>query len=392
MKQTSPKGVRGRLWTDAGFRRGWLAWKGARIAALGEGDPPRELRGLLEDLGNRRVIPGFVDTLLHGFAGVDAGDGTPEELDLLARRLARAGVTSAWCGVYPLPAAGLRRAARAWDGFREQKGGPPRARLGGWHLEGPFLDPAWRGALPGAALRRPTARAARALVAACGGWLRMTTLSPELPGAFPAAGILRRAGVRLAIGHTGADLETCFRLAEEGPAGITHLGNRMPALTPRHPGPIGFALAGGAHPVGVIPDGVHAAASFLEMLAALPGLEDALMFQSDCLAPGGTDHDRFVCAGRRLVRDGGVARDARGNLAGTLLPLSRQLLARVAEGTLSWEQALRGGCAVPGRLLGRRGRLRSGFRADLVALDAKTEIAAVWVGGRRVPDEETSIL
>ncbi|MFQ5750061.1 MAG: hypothetical protein ACE5H3_11480 [Planctomycetota bacterium] len=389
MKRTSPKGVRGRLWTGSGFRRGWLAWKGARIAALGEGDPPRELRGALEDLGNRRVIPGFVDTLLHGFAGVDAGTATAEELDLLARRLARAGVTSAWCGFYPLPAAGLRRAARAWDGLREQKGRPPRARLKGWHLEGPFLDPAWRGALPGVALRKPTARAAQALVASCGGWLRMTTLSPELPGAFPAARALRRAGVRLAIGHTGADLATCFRLAEGGPIGITHLGNRMPALTPRQPGPIGFALAGGAHPVGVIPDGVHAVASFLEMLAAHPGLEDALMFQSDCLAPGGTDHHRFVCGGRRLVRDGGVARDARGNLAGTLLPLSQQLLARVAEGTLSWDQALRGGCQVPGGLLRRRGRLRPGFRADLVALEAKTEIAAVWVGGRRVPAQDT---
>jgi len=389
MKRSPIQGVFGRLWTGAGFRRGWLAWRGARIAALGEGEPPRELRGALEDLGSRRVIPGFVDTLLHGFAGVDAGDATPEELDLLARRLARAGVTSAWCGLYPLPAAGLRRAARAWDGFRQQKARPPRARLEGWHLEGPFLDPAWRGALPGAALRRPTARSARALVAACGGWLRMTILSPELPGALPAARILRQAGVRLAIGHTGASLEACRRLAEGGPAGITHLGNRMPALTPRQPGPIGFALSGGAHPVGVIPDGVHAAGSFLEMLAAHLGLEDALMFQSDCLAPGGTDKNRFVCAGRRLVRDGGVARDARGNLAGTLLPLAHQLLARVAEGTLSWEQALRGGCVVPGRLLGRRGRLRPGFRADLVALNARAEIAAVWVGGRRVPDQDS---
>jgi len=375
-------GIRARLWLRGRFRPGWLAWSRGRITAVGEGEPPRRLRGCLEDLGPARVLPGFTDTLAHGFAGVWAATGGAAELARMTRALAAAGVTTVLPGMRPLTPAEARAAARRWGAWRRL---PPRergARVPGWHVEGPFVAPAMRGALPRGALVAPTPARAEALVAACGGWLRMTTLAPERRGARETARLLRRHGGLVAAGHTAATLEDCAALAGDGPLGLTHAGNRMPPLAARAPGPLGFALAGGAAWVGVIPDGVHLAPATLGILAAAPALRPALLAQSDNLGPAGLAAGEFLAFGRRAGRDGPAARlRSSGGLCGTLDPLPELLLARVREGTLSWAQAVRLGCEIPGQLLGGRGRLEEGALADLVVVE-DWRAARVFVGGR----------
>lgn len=377
------RGVVGALWWRGRFRNGWLRWERGRIAEAGLGAPPRRLAGALADGRGWRLVPGFVDTLLHGYAGVDASAATPAQLRAMAEALAAAGVTTALCGLYPLPFAELRRLRRAYDAFAAR---PPAAgcRLAGWHVEGPFLAEAMRGALPGNGIYAPTAANAEALLAAGGGWLRMSTIAPEVPGALAAARILRAAGVVPSIGHCAAGYEHCRQLAEGGEVALTHLGNRMPPLQAREPSPIGFALRGRARWVGVIPDGVHVSNVTLSLLADTPELADKLMFQSDNLSHAGLPAESFVAGGQRLHRDGPAARDAQGGLGGTLDSLPQLLARRVHEGALTWEQAMQGGCGVPGSLFGDCGRLEPGARADLVALGPVGDLEAVWVAGRYV--------
>jgi N-acetylglucosamine-6-phosphate deacetylase len=107
------------------------------------------------------------------------------------------------------------------------------------------------------------------------------------------------------------------------------------------------------------------------------------MAVSDNLSHAGLSGADFHAGGKRLHRDGAVARDARGGLAGTLDSLPKILAARVAEGALTWAQAIRMGAEVPGRLFGDCGRFEPGLRADLVALNSEGGVDQVWVGGRR---------
>lgn len=384
MKPGAARGLRGRLWLRGRFRSGWLTWERGRIRELGEGAPPRRLASVVEDLGDRRILPGFCDTLVHGFAGVWAADAPAGELARMTRGLAAAGVTSLLAGTRPFAPAEAGRAARRWQAWRRLPFRERGARVAGWHMEGPFLPPSMRGALPRAALQRPSARAAAELVAACGGWLRMLTLAPELDGAAEAAAVLRSRGVLVAAGHTRAGFEACTALAAAGPLGLTHTGNRMPPLAAREPGPLGFALGGGAAWAGVIPDGMHVAPETLRILAAAPGLRRRLVAQSDNLGPAGLVAGDFLCFGRRARRDGPAARfRAGGGLCGTLDPLPELLLARVREGTLTWGQAIRMGCEVPGALLGTGGRLEPGVFADVVVVE-EGRVAAVFVAGRAV--------
>ena len=375
------KGILARIWLAGRFRPGWMTWEGGKLVAVKEGKPPRGVRGV-EDLGNVRVVPGFVDTLLHGFGGHDVGEASDRDLYSMTQALASAGVTTALAGFYPLEMSGLRRAARRWDAWKSRTG-PVRARIPGWHVEGPFIAPGMCGALPRPGILQPTPQNVARLLKACGGWLKMTTLAPELRGALEVAQALRSEGVIPSVGHTAASIEDCRNLAETGPLAMTHLGNRMPPVSPREPGPVGFALLGEASWVGLIPDATHVSNDFLALCAKIPALTSSLMAVSDNLSHAGLSGADFHAGGKRLHRDGSVARDARGELAGTLDSMPELLAARVAEGTLTLAQAIRVGAEVPGRLFGDCGRFEPGLRADLVALNSEGGVDQVWVGGRR---------
>jgi len=375
------KGIHARIWLAGRFRLGWVAWEGGKLVAVKEGKPPRGAGGIV-DLGDARVVPGFVDTLLHGFGGHDVGEASAHELHSMTQALASAGVTTALAGFYPLEMSGLRRAARRWDAWKSRTGSP-RARIPGWHVEGPFIAPGMRGALPRTGILQPTSQNVARLLKACGGWLKMATLAPERRGVLKVAQALRSGGVLPSVGHTAAGIEDCRRLAETGPLAITHLGNRMPPVSPREPGPMGFALLGEASWVGLIPDATHVSNDFLALCTKTPTLTSSLMVVSDNLSHAGLSGADFHAGGKRLHRDGAVARDARGGLAGTLDSLPELLAARVAEGALTWAQAIRMGAEVPGRLFGDCGRFEPGLRADLVTLNSEGGVDQVWVGGRR---------
>ncbi len=59
---------------DGVLRPGWVDLDGARIVALGEGEPPPDpAAGQVLDLGDVVLVPGFVDLHCHGGGGASFG-------------------------------------------------------------------------------------------------------------------------------------------------------------------------------------------------------------------------------------------------------------------------------------------------------------------------------
>src|SRR5207247_10721264 len=106
------------------------------------------------------------------------------------------------------------------------------ARVLGAHIEGPFLNPSFRGAHLRSHLADPTPENVDVILAARP---RLVTIAPELPGALLAIERMHGAGIVVAAGHTGADFEQGRKAIAAGVRFATHVYTAPAAVDHRRP-------------------------------------------------------------------------------------------------------------------------------------------------------------
>ena len=99
--------------------------------------------GLEPPVGSEIAVPGFIDLHVHGHGGVDFVDATVDDHRSIARALPKTGVTTYLPTLMSMPIERTITAMHNHPGAVE--GG---ARVGGFHLEGPFLSPSKPGPYP----------------------------------------------------------------------------------------------------------------------------------------------------------------------------------------------------------------------------------------------------
>jgi N-acetylglucosamine-6-phosphate deacetylase len=323
--------------------------------------------GVAGSRGRGAAVPGFVDVQVNGFAGVDFTVATdPADHDRAAMAMAATGVTSFLLTVPTteparyddLLAAAAETVARPGAG----------ARALGVHLEGPFLNPAKRGAHREAWLRLPTDPAVDGLLRP---EVVMMTLAPELPGGLELVARLRRAGVVVSVGHSMADAAEAHAAFDAGAAAVTHQWNGQRPILARDPGVGAVALVRPDVFVGLIGDLVHVAAEMV--LLTMTVAAGRVVLVTDALAGAGTGSGW-----------GGAVRGADGRLAGSTTTMDTAVRNLVGLG-VPLATAVTAAGRTPASLLGRRdlGVLRRGERADVVVLDDRLEVGTVLVGGER---------
>lgn len=231
--------------------------------------------------------------------------------------------------------------------------GPPTGWSGatplGLHLEGPMLAPGRKGAHPEEFLRPPSPDVVD-------GWSReagvaMVTLAPELPGALEVVATLAGRGVVVSVGHTEATAAEVAAAVEAGATCVTHLGNAMPAMRPREPGPVGAALGHGFLVAGVIVDGHHLDPAFVRTAWRALGPHRFLSV-SDTTAALGMPDGPARLGHRDVVVADGTVRLADGTLAGSAASLSRCVSLLVEQTGCAPAEAVATASTTPLRLLG----------------------------------------
>ena|SRR5487761_1151881 len=129
-----------------------------RIAAVrrpGEATSP-VAGGVLLEVGGGFIAPGYFDLHVHGGAGADFMDGTPEAVGRVLAAHLRHGTTSVLATTTAARHEQIRAmlAACRQHRVRRQTG---CARLLGVHLYGPYFRREARGCHPGGAIREPRA-------------------------------------------------------------------------------------------------------------------------------------------------------------------------------------------------------------------------------------------
>lgn len=357
-----------------------------RVRSIGRGAPPKEADLVLE---SGVLVPGLVDLQLNGAFGVDLADADGEAWEHLVTSLPRTGVTSMLPTFISAPldelTSSLRRGAR-WLEVAETyiRGPSPPARALGFHLEGPFLADARRGAHRAAALLDPSPTAAAALLDAAAGHLVLVTLAPERRGAIAAIGQFVSAGVKVAVGHSDASDAVVAEAADAGATMVTHLYNAQRPFHHRDPGVVGAALTDRRLTVGLIADGFHVAPTAIALAFAAAG--DRIALVTDGVAALGMPSGTFELGGSPIhVDPSGPPRRADGAIAGAAAPLDVCIGNAIASG-VDPRRALLAATSVPAQALGRPdlGRLEVGAPADLAWLDQSWRTRACWVAGQMV--------
>ena len=379
-----------RIVTPAGVISGEVTVSGGRIAAVGE--PPGQDRSGDEvvDLGARWLVPGFIDLHVHGGGGAQCNTSDPDEVAAVARFHAAHGVTALLATTV---AAGIDELALALDATRGAiDAGTGGARVLGAHLEGPFLNPWWPGAMDPSAFRDPDEATLRRLLLAGGGCLTLMTVAPELPRAVGMISELVEAGVIVSLGHSGASYDQARAAVIAGARSATHLFNGMAPFHHRAPGLIGAVLESPEVSCELIADGIHVDPVAARLAHRITGSARMHLVTDAIAAAGMPDGDyRLGGPGGAAVRavDGRATLAEAGTLAGSTLTMDGAVANAVRFLGLDVAEAVTLASANPARLLGledRTGAIAPGLDADLAVLDddlraVGTVVAGEWVSG-----------
>ena len=363
---------------------------GGRITRVYEsGSVPPDTDAEVIDLGGALLFPGFVDIHIHGAVGVDLMSAGADDLRRVARFLASEGTTAWLPTTVPADAAGYRSAADAVDAvMADQDAHTAAARVLGIHYEGPFVNPERHGALHAEHFQiYPGEGAARNLLPrlrdseAC----YVTTLAPEIEGGIELTRDLAREGWIVSAGHTNADPLILDEARSAGVRHMTHFMNAMSGLHHRAPGAVGWGLMRDDVTCEIIADFVHVDPLALQVILRCKTPERVILV-SDAVAPAGLGDGDHQLWGETISVGGGRTRNARGDLAGSVITIRDAVRNLLSIGVAAHDVG-RMAATNPARLLGLEdecGSIREGLRADLVALDTEGRVTLALVGGRRV--------
>ncbi|ADU69204.1 N-acetylglucosamine-6-phosphate deacetylase [Pantoea sp. At-9b] len=335
-------------------------------------------------IGDRRrdaewLCPAYIDTHVHGGAGVDVMDDDPAALTTLAQHKAREGV-GAWLATTvtaPLPEiiAALQRIAA----YPHDASG---AQLLGSYLEGPWFTPENRGAHLPEWFRELALAEIDQLIEAAQGTLRMVALAPEKPDALTAIRHLKARGIRVMLGHSAASYALTQRALDAGADGLVHCFNGMSGLHHREPGMVGAGLSDTRAWLEVIADGHHVHPAVLRITCQCAAQRIILI--TDAMRAAGMPDGLYAICGHNVEMRAGVVRSAAGGLAGSTLALDAAVRNMVNHGGVSSQQAIEMASLHPARLLGiahQLGTLAPGKQANILALDNQLIPQQLWVKG-----------
>ncbi|MFM9874010.1 MAG: N-acetylglucosamine-6-phosphate deacetylase [Fimbriimonadaceae bacterium] len=254
-------------------------------------------------------IPGFVDLHIHGAFGIDFMSATADEIVDLANLLDKEG----YAGFLPTTiTADAESVQSALNNL------PNHPLIFGFHLEGPFISPAFPGAQPPESIITFPSQPSPWDAILSDPRLKLITLAPEQRNALPNIRKLAERGVIVSAGHTNATFKEMTEAIAAGLSHATHTYNAMRPLHHREAGALGAVLNTDLVTAELIYDRQHVSKPAAEILLKTKP-KDKVIAVSDCtLAKGKKTGDTFTMWGHEVIKGENDVRLASNNsLAGS---------------------------------------------------------------------------
>jgi N-acetylglucosamine-6-phosphate deacetylase len=312
-------------------------------------------------------IPGLIDLQVNGFKGVDFSGArlTEEDIARACRELLDAGTTAFLATLITNPPEIYERNLPLIA--KVTKTEEFKGRLLGIHLEGPFLSPVEgaRGAHNPEWMQAPSIEYLDRLVAWADGTVKMMTVAADLDGVEQFVRHATRLGITVSLGHHMANEDQLKRCAAAGAKALTHLGNGIPAMLPRHANSVWAGLGNDDLVATIIPDGHHLPPSLLKTIIRTKGPASCIAI-SDASELAGLSPGRYESMGAEVLLDptGRLYNPATGYMAGSSATLLTCLNHLASLNLVTYRELLAMAFDNPLRLLGMD---RRQIRRDKVA-------------------------
>ncbi|MBN8086441.1 N-acetylglucosamine-6-phosphate deacetylase [Vibrio vulnificus] len=357
------------------------------ISAIAAYDPQQHRT--VTDLCAVSLMPGLIDSHVHGSQGCDVMDATHASLNTMSRYFASLGVTAFVATTVTAPVAKIRSALAQVAKSKQQ--GVEGAEILGAYLEGPYFTEKNKGAHPTQWFRELAVEELDNWISYSDNQLLKVALAPEKEGALAAIRYLASQGISVMLGHTDASYQQVKLALDAGAKGIVHCYNGMRGLHHRDPGVVGAGLL---HPecyVEMIADGHHVHPAAIEVAHRCCGSRMTLI--TDAMCATGMPDGQYTLGEYQVEMKQGVVTTQEGGLAGSTLTLIEGVKNIQRWLNLPFEQAWLMASHTPAKSLGiqhQLGTLEVGKRASMVALGSDFSIDKTWVNGRLVFDAVVS--
>ena len=321
----------------------------------------------IKDLGGLNIAPAFIDLQIYG------GNGKlfSAELNTDAIAATYQYCLSGGCTQFMLTMAtntienflkGIELVKQYW-----QQGGKG---VLGLHLEGPYLNPAKKGAHILECIKKPTVDEVAMLLEKGKGVLKMMTIAPEVCDE-EIIRMLIDNDIIVSAGHSNATYAEAAKGFALGIPTATHLFNAMSPFQSREPGLVGAVYNNNTVKSSIVPDGIHV--DFVSLRISKKIMGERLFFITDAVAETSKGEYQHVFKGNHYTLPNGT-------LSGSALTMMQSVKNAVAHAGISLEEALRMSSTYPAQLLKTNvplGKIAAGYAAELVVFNDALEVKEV---------------
>jgi len=334
-----------------------------------------------EDFSGATLIPGFVDTHMHGALGFDTMDRDENGLRKIEEFLYSKGVTTFLPTTISCPFDELIETLDFIERYKEKY---PFSSVEGVHVEGPYLSIERKGAQNPKFIKSPDDEEVEKLLE-YKEIIKVITIAPEIENALKFIKIFEKNGITTALGHSAATYEDFSKAHMAGSRRITHFFNGMNPLHHREVGLVGAGLVHEDVYIELICDKVHSTPEAIKLVFKNKNFEKIILI-TDSMRATGLEPGEYELGKQKVIVDETSARLEDGTLAGSILTLDKAVKNAVSITGLPLNEVLKSAVTAPlnSIKLYDRGRIMRGYKADLVLLDDKLDVLMTIKNGRVV--------
>jgi N-acetylglucosamine-6-phosphate deacetylase len=335
------------------------------------------------DLRGYYVAPSFIDTHTHGCCGIDITNvEDTRQILKLTNSLPRFGVTAF---IPTLVSAKHERILKTLSILREAINNNNGAKILGFALEGPYINPRRKGAQDPNAIRPPNIDEFHQYLQESNNLLKLIHMAPEMEGGFDLIQEAVGNGVYVSIGHTDADFNTVMKAIALGANRATHLYDAMSGIHHREAGAAFALLYSEDVYLELITDFIHVRPEIIKFTINYAGPQRIILV-TDSIAAAGLGDGEYKLGELRVIVKNGKATLPDGTIAGSILTIDRAVRNIVS---LGYEPRIAISMATqnPAKSLNinNMGCLRPGCKADFVVLSKDNyEVYETYINGDKV--------